>query len=158
MLQYRYIERGLFITRENWEHFLFFLQFECVYKYDPHPTNSLSISLAMNVRENESRKRQLTKCYISQFTFDLSWQHCAKVFVHVHLVRLREASALPILQRVWMRKILQQDEEVFFDSHLDMRDASVWIRSALRSIKRKISRTPRFFMSVFKYLKLFMLI
>ena len=67
------------------------------------------------------------------FTVDLSWQHRAKVFVHVRLVRQHQASALPVLQRVWMRKILQLDEEVSFDSHLDMTDASVWIRPALRS-------------------------
>ena len=79
------------------------------------------------------------------FTVDLSWQHCAKVFFRVRLVRLHQVSALPILQRVWMRKILQQDEEVFFDSHLDMTDASVWIRPALRSIKRKRSIIHEYF-------------
>ena len=89
------------------------------------------------------------------FTVDLSSQHCAKVFVHVRLVRLHEASALPILQRVWMRKILQQDEEVFFGSHLDMTDASVWIRPALRSIKRKISIIT--IHQCFSYQKLFTL-
>ena len=73
------------------------------------------------------------------FTGDLSWQHCAEVFVHVRLFRLHQASALPILQRVWMRNILQQDEGVFFDSHLDVSDALVWIGPALRSTKRKRS-------------------
>jgi len=36
---------------------------------------------------------------------------------------------------------VQLDEEVFFDSHLGRRDASVWIRPALGSTKRKKSIT-----------------
>ena len=38
-------------------------------------------------------------------------------------------------------KIVQLDEEVFFDSHLDRRDAFVWIRPALGSTKREKSIT-----------------
>ena len=47
-----------------------------------------------------------------------------------------------------MRRILQLDEEVFFDSHRDMTDASVWIRLALRPTKQK-DQSQRLFSSIF---------
>ena len=46
--------------------------------------------------------------------------------------------------RVWMRTILRQDEEVFFDSHLDTTDACPWITPALKSTKQnKNSKKPQ---------------
>jgi len=58
-----------------------------------------------------------------------------------------------------MKKILQLDEEVFFDSHLDMTDASVWLRPALRSTIQKKNQSHKGSSShYFSYQKLFTLI